>query len=169
MNATNFTELQMPDAVTVMVSTELLAQLEADWSPPVQVQVRRTPGIGSGYEMVARTHQVDGATSDGSHTFDELYEFRMLYNAALFNEWAAVGLYGVHKSRRHSDGEYPFGDPAWFVVVAKLPTGQITNHYPAASWELFAIPEQQRADSWDGHDAHDVAARLEQLLRTSRE
>lgn len=48
--------LPMPDAVTVLVSTELLAQLEADWSPPVQIQIRRTPGIGSGYEMIARTH-----------------------------------------------------------------------------------------------------------------
>lgn len=47
---------QMPDAVTVLVSTELLAQLEADWSDPVQIQIKRTPGIGSGYEMIARTH-----------------------------------------------------------------------------------------------------------------
>lgn len=48
--------LPMPDHVTVLVSTELLAELEADWSHPVQIQVRRTPGIGSGYEMTARTH-----------------------------------------------------------------------------------------------------------------
>ena len=26
--------------------------------------------------------------SDGYHTMDELYEFRKVYNAALFNEWA---------------------------------------------------------------------------------
>jgi hypothetical protein len=57
--------LPMPDAVTVLVSTELLAQLEADWSPPVQIQVRRTPGIGSGYEMTARTHTCAEATADG--------------------------------------------------------------------------------------------------------
>ena len=42
-----------------------------------------------------------GQVSDGYHTFDELYEFRKLYNAALFNEWAALGLYSVHKSVRH--------------------------------------------------------------------
>lgn len=58
--ATNFSELQMPDAVTVLVSTDLLAELAADWSPPVQIQVRRTPGIGSGYEMIARTHTCSG-------------------------------------------------------------------------------------------------------------
>lgn len=55
--------LPMPDAVSVLVSTELLAQLEADWSPPVQVQVRRTPGIGSGYEMICRTHECPGSRS----------------------------------------------------------------------------------------------------------
>jgi hypothetical protein len=49
--------LPMPDAVSVLVSTELLAQLEADWSPPVQIHIDRTPGIGSGYEMVARPPQ----------------------------------------------------------------------------------------------------------------
>lgn len=157
--------LPMPDAVTVLVSTELLAQLEAEWSPPVEIQVRRTPGIGSGYEMIARTHTVDAQTSDGYHTFAELYRFRLLYNAALFNEWAAAGLYDVHKSRRHSNGEYPFGDPDWFVVVAQLPTGQITNHYAAADWDLFAIPELKCAAAWDGHAAHQVAARLEQLLK----
>lgn len=31
---------------------------------------------------------VDENTSDGYHTFKELYKFRLLYNAALFNEWA---------------------------------------------------------------------------------
>lgn len=45
-----------------------------------------------------------GEVSDGYHTFDELYEFRKLYNAALFNEWAAQGKFSVHKSKRHFDG-----------------------------------------------------------------
>ena len=56
--------------------------------------------------------------SDGYHTFDELYEFRKMYNAALFNEWAlnwnlynqgilgcnipiTGGKYNVHKSWIH--------------------------------------------------------------------
>ena len=43
--------------------------------------------------------------SDGYHTFGELYDFRKLYNAVLFNEWAAQGKYKVHKSLRHSDGK----------------------------------------------------------------
>lgn len=35
--------------------------------------------------------------SDGYHTFLELYEFRKVYNALLFNEWYKQGKYQVHK------------------------------------------------------------------------
>lgn len=166
MNA--ITGLQMPDAVTVMVSAELMAQLEADWSPPVQLQVRRTPGIGSGYEMIARTHLVDGLTSDGHHTFDELYQFRMLYNAALFNEWGLDDRYDVHKSWRHHEGDPCFGG-GWFIVMAQLPTGQISNHYPAKDWDLFDVQERKVAAAWDGHTASDVAVRLHRFLRPTDE
>lgn len=165
--ATNF-DLSMPDAVTVLVSTELLAQLEADWSPPVQIQIKRTPGIGSGYEMTARTHLVDGETSDGHHTFNELYRFRLLYNAALFNAWAKASTVETVRSWRHHDGELCFGG-GWFIVQANLPEGQISNHYPAEAWDLFAhVDEQARAWGWDGHTAADAAERLEQMLRTDQ-
>ena len=80
-----------------------------------------------------------GEISDGYHTFNELYEFRLLYNACMFNELAKQGLYDVHKSKRHFNGEIPFGDENWFVVVAELPTGQITNHYNIIDWDLFQI------------------------------
>ena len=101
-----------------------------------------------------------GEVSDGYHTFNELYEYRMLYNAALFNEFAKQGLYDVHKSRKHSDGEYPFGDPNWFIVMAELPTGQISNHYKMKDWDKFQIPEKLLANKWDEHSPRDVANRL---------
>jgi len=102
--------------------------------------------------------------SDGYHTFDELYEFRKVYNAALFNQWAAAGMYDVHKSVRHADGEYCFGDENWFVVVAMLPTGQITNHYKREDWDLFRIPAKDRAlFEFDGHTPADVINRLKAL------
>ena len=43
--------------------------------------------------------------SDGYHTFLELYEFRKVYNALLFNEWYKQGKYQVHKSWKHNDGK----------------------------------------------------------------
>lgn len=109
---------------------------------------------------------------DGFHTFTELYEFRMLYNAHLFNAMAYMyDEYGAGskpvKSKRHSDGELCFGG-GWFVVSVELPTGQITNHYEMKDWGLFQIDEVEKAPEWDGHTAADVAKRLHaDLERTS--
>lgn len=121
--------------------------------------------------------------SDGYHTFKELYEFRKVYNAALFNEWATKFTlkidtssesqlldvntikYNVHKSWKHHDGEWCFGEEKkWFIVVAVLPTGQISNHYKAEDWDLFKIPETEKALlPFDGHTPKDVLNRLKQL------
>lgn len=128
--------------------------------------------------------------SDGYHTFNELYEFRKMYNAALFNEWAniKVNLYEwpdgrkefypmepdnmikkevckhlVHKSWKHNDGELCFGG-GWFIVSAMLPTGLISNHYKAEDWDLFKVPEVEKAlFEYDGHTAQDVLQRLKDL------
>lgn len=98
--------------------------------------------------------------SDGYHTFNDLYEFRKQYNAALFNEWALTSKYSVHKSIRHFDGKLCFGG-GWFIVVAMLPAGQITNHYKSADWDLFKIPAFDKAMfEFDGHTPGDVMIRL---------
>ena len=104
-----------------------------------------------------------GNISDGYHTFNELYEYRLLYNASMFNELAKQGLYDVHKSKRHSDGEECFGG-GWFIVHAQLPTGQISIHYEMKDWDLFQIPEKEKANIWDGHTPQDVAKRLRDFL-----
>jgi hypothetical protein len=124
--------------------------------------------------------------TDGYHTFKELYDFRKIYNAALFNEWAANYIkvtevkkkgedfiyrkieptevrYNVHKSWRHFDGELCFGG-GWFIVSAQLPTGQISNHYKAEDWDLFKVPETEKAlFEFDGHTSEDVLNRLKTL------
>ena len=105
-----------------------------------------------------------GNISDGYHTFNELYEYRLLYNAGFFNELAKQGRIDVHKSRLHSDGEVPFGYENWFIVMAELPTGQISNHYEMKDWDLFQIPVKEKANQWDGHSPKDVAERLRSFL-----
>ena len=124
--------------------------------------------------------------SDGWHTFGELYEFRKVYNAALFNEWAKnydpdysgifksdfpnyskIGKhYNVHKSWKHNDGEYCFGvEKESFIVSAKLPTGLISNHYKAKDWDLFKVPETEKAlFPFDGHTGKDVLERIKVIL-----
>lgn len=128
--------------------------------------------VVQGYINECPNYEADRSKlSDGYHTFAELYEFRKAYNAALFNEWAKLvgpntletGIYGkydVHKSWRHYDGELCFGG-GWFIVVAVLPTGQISNHYEAKDWDLFKVPEVEKAKyEFDGHTSADVIDRL---------
>lgn len=116
-------------------------------------------------EMYDEETKVTENTSDGYHTFKELYEYRMLYNALIFNEWAKQGLYEVHKSLRHNDGELCFGG-GWFVVVAMLPSGMITNHYEEKYWDNFKIPSLGKSSiPFDGHTPNDVANRISEFLK----
>jgi hypothetical protein len=114
-------------------------------------------------QMEREQSEITENTSDGYHTFKELYEFRKVYNLGLFNEWAKLGVYDVHKSWKHHDGELCFGG-GWFIVVAILPNGQISNHYEAKDWELFQIPIAEKAKyEFDGHTGKDVLDRIKAL------
>lgn len=115
-------------------------------------------------EVIKNTHVNPNQISDGYHTFGELYEFRKMFNAALFNEWHSQdNKYQVHKSHCHFDGEICFGG-GWFIVIAILPTGQISNHYEIKDWDLFKIPETDKAlFPFDGHTGADVLERLKNL------
>jgi len=138
-------------------------------------------------ELINGLKEGKSQISDGFHSFQELYDFRKLYNALLFNEWAKNPKtkhtwiknehgnlvqkvesyeykYDVHKSIRHNDGELCFGG-GWFVVVAVLPSGQITNHYEMTDWDLFQVPEVEKAKyEFDGHTSTDVLSRLNDLI-----
>lgn len=92
----------------------------------------------------------------------------MLYNAAFFNLLARNGQVEVCKSRRHSDGEKCFGSDDWFIVMAMLPTGQVSNHYESKYWDLFDIPERETAFEYDGHTPNEAADRLEQYLNQKK-
>jgi hypothetical protein len=105
-----------------------------------------------------------GNISDGHHTFDELYAFRKMYNAVAFNAWAKEGLYDVHKSTCHNDGT-PCYNGGWFIVMAILPDGQISNHYEMSDWDLFQCPEEIIIkQAYDGHTAADVLSRLKNVI-----
>lgn len=112
--------------------------------------------------MVADRGVEPGQISDGYHTFDELYYYRVLYNAGMFNLLNHVNV-PVIKSKCHNGGEKCF-DGSWFIVQASLPTGQISNHYKLEHWNLFKIPELPEAWEWDGHDSIEASARLENYI-----
>lgn len=109
-------------------------------------------------EAIKALQPNEGQVSDGYHTFDELYDFRREYNAALVN----THVYPCIKSLRHSDGELCFGG-GWFIVQMRLPTGQISNHYENKYWCEFDCEDRECADPWDGHTDKDVLKRLNEL------
>lgn len=106
-----------------------------------------------------------GDISDGYHTFDELYDYRMVYNALWVNSIAGNPEYRVHKSERHSDGQLCFGG-GWFVVSVTLPTGQVTNHYKMEYWDLFKCSVADKADEWDGHTPEQAYDRMMNFIKT---
>lgn len=117
-------------------------------------------------ERIKNLFRKEGKISDGYHTFDELYYYRLLYNAAFFN--SINGKYNVHKSTKHSDGKECFGG-GWFIVMASLPTGQISNHYEMKYWDLFRIPTFPKALKWDGHTPQEAAERLYKFINKEYE
>ncbi len=105
-----------------------------------------------------------GEVSDGYHTFDELYRYRMLLQAAWLNDYYQN--YGdVIKSWRHSDGELCFGKEDYFVVVVQLPTGQVSNHYKGEYWDLFNVTDAEYAPEYDGHTPQEAADRIERYVK----
>lgn len=118
--------------------------------------------VGECADMIARAALEaveEDMRRDEYHTMDELYEYRMLYNALAANALAHLAV----KSWRHSDGELCFGG-GWFVVYLNLPTGQVSNHYKAEYWDLFNVPEEDTAPEYDGHTPAEAAERLKAAL-----
>ena len=93
---------------------------------------------------------VTGSTSDGYHTFDELYEHRIVLYLALCRQLAFVDggcpRHDVWRSCLHSDGT-SYDD--WFILgIGKKPGEQITYYLPMSRWsEAFFAETLPKAPS----------------------
>jgi hypothetical protein len=105
--------------------------------------------------------KVTGETSDGYHTFNELYEHRIALFIALCSEVDRRTPTGyVWRSKLHSDGTMFDG---WFVTgIGTEPGDQITYHLPMSKWgdTDWLGTERPQAPDFDGHTAADVVVRL---------
>lgn len=99
-----------------------------------------------------------GELSDGFHTFNGLYEQRMILFAALVKAYRD----NAWKSYRNEDGEYCFGG-GWFIVGIDTPEGSYTYHYENKYWDMFDCKDLPRAKHWDGHTEADAETRLMSL------
>lgn len=104
---------------------------------------------------------------DEHHTMEELYEYRMVYNAYAAMYFDTMHAKGV-KSWLHADGQPPFGEPlgTWFIVGVLTPEGWATNHYKGEHWDLFHVEEHPRGPEWDGHTPAQALERLKNFLPT---
>ena len=98
---------------------------------------------------------------DGFHTFDELYEHRIVLFITLCNMiQASPGDEGFDcwKSKLHDDGTMYDG---WFIAgIEKDKGSQISYHLPIKYWDKLYTEELVRAPKWDGHTPDDVIERL---------
>ena len=99
-----------------------------------------------------------GELSDGFHTFNGLYEQRMILFAALVKAYKDR----AWKSYRHEDGEWCFGG-GWFIVGIDTPEGSYTYHYENKYWDMFDCADLPRGKHWDGHTEDDAETRLMSL------
>lgn len=109
--------------------------------------------------------KITGSTSDGYHTFDELYEHRVTLWIALCRKCAESHRLAddlVWRSKLHSDGT---SYPEWFVLgMFYEPGDQITYHLPLYLWnETDFAKDLDRAPDFDGHTAAQVLERIKLL------
>ena len=100
---------------------------------------------------------ITGETSDGYHTFNELYHHR----AVLFSVIVKAFPDRSWKSRKHHDGTMYDG---MFIVGIETPDGQATYHYDIRPyWDMFECKELEYAPEWDGHTPDEAIRRIGNL------
>ena len=101
--------------------------------------------------------EITGETSDGYHTFDELYDHRARLFSVIVRDHREL----AWKSMLHHDGTMYDG---MFIVGVETPDGQATYHYDVDPyWDLFDCEVLDRAPEWDGHTPRQAIDRIAAL------
>ena len=101
---------------------------------------------------------ITGETSDGYHTFNELYHHR----AVLFSVIVKAFPDRAWKARKHHDGSMYDG---MFIVGIETPDGQATYHYDIEPyWDMFECKELEYAPEWDRHTPDEAIRRIGNLI-----
>ena len=97
---------------------------------------------------------ITGDTSDGYHTFNELYHHRAVLFSVICNARPDI----AWKSKKHHDGTM-YDD--MFIVGIETPEGQATYHYDIETyWSMFHVKELEFAPEWDGHTSDEAIRRI---------
>lgn len=100
---------------------------------------------------------ITGETSDGYHTFNELYHHRAVLFSVIVKAFPEL----AWKARQHNDGTMYSG---MFIVGIDTPEGQASYHYDIDPyWDMFECRELERAPEWDGHTPAQAIERIGKL------
>lgn len=100
---------------------------------------------------------VTGDTSDGYHTFNELYHHRAVLFSVIVKAFPGM----AWKAKHHYDGTMYDG---MFIVGIETPDGQASYHYDINPyWDMFQCKELEYAPEWDGHTSAQAIARIGKL------
>lgn len=94
--------------------------------------------------------------SDGHHTFGDLYKHRIILFCSLCNLFPDISW----KSKQHFAEE---SDPMFhdsFIAGINAPSGVITYHIKLKYWNLFNIPEIERAPKYDYYSDDEILERI---------
>ena len=95
--------------------------------------------------------KISGETSDGYHTFNELYDHRCLL-------W--INLCNLMPEKCYLVPEHLLG---WFLLGMETKEGQISYHCPNKFYDLINIRISKERPKYDGHMSKDVIKRLKKL------
>jgi hypothetical protein len=113
--------------------------------------------VADALALLKAQEPITGETSDGYHTFNELYHHR----AVLFSVIVANYKDRAWKSVRHHDGTMYDG---MFIVGIDTPDGQATYHYDIDPyWDMFDCKVREFAPKWDGHTPAQAIERIGKL------
>lgn len=102
--------------------------------------------------------------SDGHHTFRELYRQRLILFCTICNLFSNLSW----KSKKHFDEE---NDPMFegdFIAGINTPEGIASYHIKLEYWNLFNIPEIERAPKYDFYSSDDVLERILSLSNNNK-
>lgn len=107
--------------------------------------------------VLKKQEPITGETSDGYHTFNELYHHR----AVLFSVIVANYPDMAWKSKKHHDGTMYDN---MFIVGIDTPDGQATYHYDVDPyWDMFKCRVLDNAPEFDGHTPAQAIERIGRL------
>ncbi len=101
--------------------------------------------------------------SDGHHTFREIYKERLILFCVICNIFPELSW----KAKKHFDEE---NDPMYegdFIAGISTPEGVATYHIKLNYWDLFNIPEINRAPKYDNYTSEDVMNRILSLTKNN--